>query len=100
MFYFQWGQCVCFSHKVGSREALLKRMLKLSRKGVVDAVQQFYEKLLEWFEFTEKLTRLARELTTVVQEWINRECVGFTSLFSRTSSLNSKQVYWKMHSIL
>ncbi|VDO88614.1 unnamed protein product [Heligmosomoides polygyrus] len=44
-------------HKVGSREALLKRMLKLSRKGVVDAVQQFYEKLLEWFEFTEKLTR-------------------------------------------
>lgn len=36
-------------------------------------MHQFYEKLLEWFEFTEKLTRLARELTTVVQEWINRE---------------------------
>ncbi|KAK6026607.1 hypothetical protein OSTOST_07409, partial [Ostertagia ostertagi] len=54
-------------------EAILNRMYRLSRRRVIEAIQPFYEQLLEWFEIAEKLVRLGREVVTVVQEWMNRE---------------------------
>ncbi|KAL6739926.1 hypothetical protein Aduo_013323 [Ancylostoma duodenale] len=57
----------------GWYEGLLARMYRVCRGDVMTAVHPFYELLLKWLTFIEKMIRIGREMTTFVQEWVNRE---------------------------
>ncbi|KIH46856.1 protein, SNF2 family, partial [Ancylostoma duodenale] len=57
----------------GWHEGLLARMYRVCRGDVMTAVHPFYELLLKWLTFIEKMIRIGREMTTFVQEWVNRE---------------------------
>ncbi|KAE9417126.1 hypothetical protein Angca_008159, partial [Angiostrongylus cantonensis] len=59
------------------------KQLWLSRRDLRSRAWSLYQKLINWFNVIEKLVSVGRELTVVIQEWVNREreiVVGATRL--------------------
>ncbi|KHJ88856.1 hypothetical protein OESDEN_11339 [Oesophagostomum dentatum] len=54
-------------------ELILIRMYRSCKSEVMTVVHPFYELLLKWLTLMEKMLRIGREITTYVQEWVNRE---------------------------